>query len=75
MSRSYCLTLVAVLFFISQIVTVNINDIAHLWIASALVGLAYGSVYSLFPTLCLEWFGMRKCELLLSLLKHIELLF
>ena len=60
MSRSYCLTLVAVLFFISQVVTSSINDIAHLWISSALVGLAYGSVYSLFPTVCLEWFGMRK---------------
>jgi hypothetical protein len=61
MPRSYCLTLVAVMFFISQIVTGSINDIAHLWIASALLGLAYGSVFSLFPTVCLEWFGMRKC--------------
>lgn len=24
------------------------------------MGLAYGSVFSLFPTVCLEWFGMRK---------------
>ena len=61
MPRSYCLTLVAVMFFISQIVAGSINDIAHLWIASALLGLAYGSVFSLFPTVCLEWFGMRKC--------------
>ena len=66
MPRSYCLILVAVLFFISQVVTGNINDIAHLWIASALLGLAYGSAFSLFPTVCLEWFGMRKCWLLPS---------
>ena len=66
MPRSYCLTLVAVMFFISQVVTGSINDIAHLWIASALLGLAYGSAFSLFPTVCLEWFGMRKCELFLS---------
>ena len=64
MPRSYCLTLVAVGFFISQVVTVSIDDIAHLWIASALLGLAYGSAFSLFPTVCLEWFGMRKCGLL-----------
>ena len=62
MPRSYCLALVAVMFFISQVVTGIINDISHLWIASALVGLAYGSVFSLLPTVCLEWFGMRKCQ-------------
>ena len=66
MPRSYCLILVAVMFFISQVVTGSINDIAYLWIASALVGLAYGSVFSLFPIICLEWFGMRKCGLLHS---------
>ena len=66
MPRSYCLTLVAVMFFISQIVAGSINDIAHLWIASALLGLAYGSTFSLFPTVCLEWFGMRKCGLVSS---------
>ena len=66
MPRSYCLILVAVMFFISQVVTGSINDIAHLWIASALLGLAYGSAFSLFPTVCLEWFGMRKCGLLPS---------
>jgi len=64
--RSYCLVLVAVMFFISQVVTGSINDIGHLWIASALLGLAYGSAFSLFPTVCIEWFGMRKCCLLPS---------
>ena len=63
MPRSYCLTLVASIFFISQIITGTISDIAHLWIASALVGLAYGSAFSLLPTVCLEWFGLRKCGL------------
>ena len=66
MPRSYCLILVAVMFFISQVVTGSINDIAYLWISSALVGLAYGSVFSLFPIVCLEWFGMRKCGLIHS---------
>lgn len=61
MPRSYCLVLVSVIFFISQITAGSVNDIAHLWIVSALLGLAYGSVFSLFPTVCLEWFGMRKC--------------
>ena len=52
------------MFFISQVVTGSINDISHLWVASALLGLAYGSAFSLLPTVCLEWFGMRKCVLL-----------
>ena len=61
MPRSYCLVLVAVMFFVSQIVAGSVNDITHLWIASILIGLAYGGVFSLFPTVCIEWFGMRKC--------------
>ncbi|CAA7269647.1 unnamed protein product [Cyclocybe aegerita] len=58
MPRSYCLVIVATFFFVSQLATANIDRIAHLWIASALLGLAHGSVFSLFPTVCLEWFGM-----------------
>ncbi|KAJ3509070.1 hypothetical protein NLJ89_g5413 [Agrocybe chaxingu] len=58
MPRSYCLVIVATFFFVSQVATANIDRIAHLWIASALLGLAHGSVFSLFPTVCLEWFGM-----------------
>ncbi|KAF8147204.1 major facilitator superfamily domain-containing protein [Crassisporium funariophilum] len=58
MPRSYSLVLVAFFFFVSQVAAANVNDIAHLWIASALLGLAHGSVFSLFPTVCLEWFGM-----------------
>ena len=60
MPRSYSLVLVAFFFFVSQLATATIDRIEHLWMASALLGLAHGSVFSLFPTVCLEWFGMRK---------------
>ncbi|KAF9474613.1 MFS general substrate transporter [Pholiota conissans] len=58
MPRSYCLVLVALFFFISQVVASTEDKIENLWVASALLGLAHGSVFSLFPTVCLEWFGM-----------------
>ncbi|KAF5309184.1 hypothetical protein D9619_012743 [Psilocybe cf. subviscida] len=58
MPRSYSLVLVAFFFFVSQVATATIDRIEHLWLASALLGLAHGSVFSLFPTVCLEWFGM-----------------
>jgi hypothetical protein len=64
MPRSYSLVLVAFFFFVSQVATATIDRIEHLWLASALLGLAHGSVFSLFPTVCLEWFGMRKPRLL-----------
>jgi len=67
MPRSYCLVLVSSLFCISQLVIAAVNDINHLWLVSSLLGLAYGSVYSLFPTVCIEWFGMRKSSNLYSL--------
>lgn len=66
MPRSYSLVLVALFFFVSQVATATIDSIEHLWLASALLGLAHGSVFSLFPTVCLEWFGMRKPRLLSS---------
>ena len=60
MPHSYSLVLVAVIFFISQIATASINNITHLWITSALIGLAYGGAFSLLPTVCLKWFGLCK---------------
>lgn len=59
MPRSYSLTLVSTLFFASQFVVTSVGDIDHLWMASSILGLAYGSIFSLMPTVCLEWFGMR----------------
>ncbi|KAF8189660.1 major facilitator superfamily domain-containing protein [Pholiota molesta] len=58
MPRSYSLVLVSLFFFISQVVASTEDRIENLWVASALLGLAHGSVFSLFPTVCLEWFGM-----------------
>ncbi|KAG6915674.1 hypothetical protein DXG01_010504 [Tephrocybe rancida] len=57
--RSYSLVLVSSFFFISQVMaSLIVDDIKHLWMASAMLGLAHGSVFSLFPNVCLEWFGM-----------------
>ena len=56
--RSYLLVPIATLFFISQLILATVDNITQLWIASLLLGLAHGSLYSLYPTVCLEWFGM-----------------
>jgi len=56
--RSHCLILAAFLYLISQVIVANTSNISNLWIASALLGLAHGSLANLIPTLCLEWFGM-----------------
>ncbi|KAF8655191.1 hypothetical protein AX16_003223 [Volvariella volvacea WC 439] len=56
--RSYCIVLVAFFAFISQVTAARIDTIENLWMASALLGLAHGSAFSLFPTMTIEWFGM-----------------
>ncbi|EGN92319.1 hypothetical protein SERLA73DRAFT_191271 [Serpula lacrymans var. lacrymans S7.3] len=56
--RSYCLFIVSTLFVISQIAAINVFDVAHLWRASALLGVAYGSLFGLCPTIVIEWFGL-----------------
>ncbi|KAJ7476903.1 major facilitator superfamily domain-containing protein [Mycena galericulata] len=56
--RSYSLVLVSTLFFLSQLLAAQIGDVESLWKASALVGLAYGTIFGLFPTVCIEFFGL-----------------
>ena len=72
--RSYLLAPIAILFFISQLMLATVSNITQLWIASLLLGLAHGSLYSLYPTLCLEWFGMGTYYLLPVEPCHIPIL-
>ena len=58
--RTYCVALVAALFIISQLACVGIDEVQGLWKASALLGLAYGGLFGLFPTMVIEYFGLRK---------------
>lgn len=57
--RAYCISLVAMLFFISQLVAMSIVDVKELWKASFFVGFSYGAMFGLFPTITIDWFGMR----------------
>jgi len=56
--RSHSLVLVAFTYLMSQVVAANVSNISNLWIASALLGLAHGSISALIPIVCLEWFGL-----------------
>ncbi|PCH41731.1 MFS general substrate transporter [Wolfiporia cocos MD-104 SS10] len=56
--RSFCITLVAAIFIVSQITCFYVETIGDLWKASALLGLAYGGMFGLFPTIVIEWFGL-----------------
>ncbi|KAJ6615493.1 MFS general substrate transporter [Mycena sp. CBHHK59/15] len=56
--RSYSLILVSSLFFCSQLLAGSITEVGDLWKASALVGLSYGTIFGLFPTVCIEFFGL-----------------
>ena len=57
--RSFCITVVAVIFIVSQVTCYYVDTVENLWKASALLGLAYGCMFGLFPTICIEWFGLR----------------
>ncbi|TFY68862.1 hypothetical protein EVG20_g3394 [Dentipellis fragilis] len=56
--RSFCIPLVASLFILSQLVLISTDSVQGLWKASAILGLAYGSMFGLFPTVVIEWFGL-----------------
>ncbi|KAF9224559.1 MFS general substrate transporter [Gyrodon lividus] len=56
--RAYCLCIVSALFIISQAFAIGISSVQSLWMASALLGLAYGSLFGVCPTIVIEWFGL-----------------
>ena len=58
--RSFCICLVALGFIISQLTVSSVDDVRNLWKGSALLGLVYGGLFGLFPTITIEWFGLRK---------------
>lgn len=58
--RSFCISLVATAFVVSQLTVYAVDDVRSLWKGSALLGLAYGGLFGLFPTITIEWFGLRK---------------
>lgn len=56
--RTYCISLVALMFLVSQFMAISIADVHDLHKASAMLGFAYGSMFGLFPTITIEWFGI-----------------
>jgi len=56
--RSFCLPIVTILFILAELLLIAVGDVRHLWMASGLVGLAYGSWFGLLPTISIEWFGL-----------------
>jgi hypothetical protein len=58
--RAYCLSLVASMFLLSQISLYYANEIETLWHTSGMLGLAYGGLFGLCPTIMGEWFGLGK---------------
>jgi MFS family permease len=59
-------------FILSQVFATQVNNIEHLWMTSALLGLGYGGTFGLFPTIVIEWFGLSECARLIRL-KHCRI--
>lgn len=56
--RVYCFCLVSALFVVSQVYAINVEDVTHLWKATVLLGLAYGGLFGICPTIIIDWFGL-----------------
>ncbi|KAG9055898.1 hypothetical protein FS842_000813 [Serendipita sp. 407] len=56
--RSYFIVGISFTFIVSQLALYNVESVQTLWIASALLGLGYGGMFGLFPTIMIEWFGL-----------------
>ena len=46
------------LFVLSQAIASTVDKVQDLWHASVLLGLAYGGMFGIFPTITIEWFGL-----------------
>lgn len=49
------------MFLGSQVAVIDTEQVKHLWMVSAGLGFAYGSLFNALPMLVLEWFGMSEC--------------
>jgi MFS family permease len=58
--RSFCLSIVSLLFIVTQLFAISIQRVEMLSIASAMLGLSYGGIFGVFLTLFIDWFGLRK---------------
>ncbi|KAJ1308851.1 hypothetical protein OPQ81_004539 [Rhizoctonia solani] len=56
--RSYFLVITAIIAIASQVTLMYAEIPDHLWMASGLLGLAYGATFGLCPVLTIEWFGI-----------------
>ncbi|EIW81731.1 MFS general substrate transporter [Coniophora puteana RWD-64-598 SS2] len=56
--RASALSIVSALFIVSQIVALQIEDVSHLWRATVVLGLTYGGLFGVMPTIVIEWFGL-----------------
>lgn len=57
------MSLVSIVFILSQVTAIYTTNVGSLWIVSTLLGLAYGGLFGLAPIVCLEWFGLCECSL------------
>lgn len=56
--RAYCLCIVSSLFVVSQALAIEISSIRTLWVATALLGVAYGGLFGALPTIVIDRFGL-----------------
>jgi hypothetical protein len=63
--RVFCFCIVSALFVVSQIAVINVYDVAHLWKATALLGLAYGGLFGICPTIVMDWFGLGELRMVI----------
>nr|ODO00874.1 hypothetical protein L204_01597 [Cryptococcus depauperatus CBS 7855] len=57
--RVWTLSVVALLFIISQLFALQTTRVESLWMVSSLLGLSYGSLFNVMPMLVFDWFGMK----------------
>ena len=58
--RSYWMSVISIIFILSQIFMFNVEDVSNLWLASVTLGFGYGGMFGLFPIIVIEGFGLGE---------------
>ncbi|RIA86041.1 major facilitator superfamily domain-containing protein [Glomus cerebriforme] len=60
MRRTWLILVAGICVFVGQILTgFIIKDLNHLWISTIFIGIGYGFLFGISPTIVNEWFGTR----------------
>jgi MFS family permease len=58
LSRFWCMVVASCIFTLAQFIAIAVSNPYYLWLLSSMAGLAYGTLFGVYPALVADAFGV-----------------